>query len=94
MRYNRSCLDSFKKESTRGFQPSSEEKPSFPHGDLRIAVQKHSQGKVTVMSSPSTLKKKKGRGLNATCLAAAASFISGQRSAGLQAQGKEIEKGL
>ena len=43
MRYNRSCLDSFKKESTRGFQLSSEEKPSFPHGDLRIAVQKHSR---------------------------------------------------
>ena len=38
MRYNRSCLDSFKKESTRGFQPSSEEKLSFSHGDLRIAV--------------------------------------------------------
>ena len=38
MRYNRSCLDSFKKESTRGFQPSSEEKLIFPHGDLRIAV--------------------------------------------------------
>ena len=27
-----------KKESTRGVQPSSEEKLSFPHGDLRIAV--------------------------------------------------------
>ena len=44
------------------------------------------------MSSSATLHKKKGRGLNATCLAAAASFTSGQRSAGLQAQGKEIGK--
>ena len=38
MRYNRSCLDPFLRDRHVFLQLSSEEKLSFPHGDLRIAV--------------------------------------------------------